>query len=48
MSLPKLFRHYRRTLRERLGASAPDQSYFYELLLFLLLVSLLVLGIAWM
>lgn len=48
MSIPKRFRHYGRTLRERLGAVAPEQSYLFELILFLLLVSLLVLGIAWM
>lgn len=48
MSFTKLIRHYGRTLRERIGASAPEQSYFFELLLFLLLVSLLVLGIAWL
>ncbi|MBC7922421.1 MAG: hypothetical protein H7Z75_15180 [Ferruginibacter sp.] len=48
MSLTKRFRHYGRTVRERIGSAAPEQSYFFELLLFLLLVSLLVLGIAWM
>lgn len=48
MFFTRLFRQYSRTMRERLGGDSPDQTYLFELFLFLLLVVLLVVGIAWM
>lgn len=47
MLFTKRLRQYSHSVRARLG-DRPDRTYFFELLLFLLLIGLLVLGIAWM